>query len=185
MAFEVPVAADFEVEQFGRKPDGHYHGVLHEVEEDGGDKGECLLTFEILMADDPNYVGQRIEYKLPKDIKMVWKIHRAAQTLHMITDDELKRLKAEGRVATYDFPATIGAQVHLDLHRQKKDEKYQDVTLYKLEDPYCSKWPKNAGWVSRSGLKMPTAPAAGTSNGTKPANGAPAATPPVNLAGVV
>lgn len=181
MAFEVPVN-DFDPEKYDTPAAGRYHLCVDDVEEDGGEKGEMIVHFEVVAGTVPNQEGKKIREYFAKSAKAFGKIHQLALALGMVSAEDLKRMKAEGRSPTYDFPGQIGQQLHGDLQEEEYNgKKYVKIgyRLYRIDDPRCASWPKNAGMLKQAGIVVPPVPPPASNGQT------PAATPEVNLAGIV
>lgn len=183
MAFEVPVD-NFDPDKFDQPAPGRCHMLVDHVDEDGGDKGEMIVDFEVAAHTVPGQEGKKKREYFAKTPKAFGRIHQLAIALGMISSDQLKQLKAQGKSPNYDFPAQIGKQCHIDL----QEESYEGKTslkagfrIYRIDDPKCAAWPKNAGMLKQAGIIAPPVPAAPATA----ASGASPAMKDVNLAGIV
>lgn len=179
MAFEAPVASDYNPDQFDSPAAGRYHVAVTKADEDGGNKGEMILDFEVLAGSVKDQEGKSHREYFQKTVKAMGRIHQLAIALGMITKERLKELQSRGESPFYDFEAQVNKQCFIDLQDSVYEGKTRvkaDFRMYAIDDPKCATWKHNAGMLAKGGYKI----AASTSTQQPPAK-----QPDVNLAGVL
>ena len=188
MAFEAPIDNGWNPDGFNSPAAGRYHVVVAKIDEDGGEKGEMVVDFEVVAGTTPNQEGLKHREYFQKTIKAMSRIHTLAMALGMITPDELKRCQAEGRSPSYDFEAQKGKHLCIGLVDDEYNGKVRQKANYELfhiASQKVANWPKNLGLLAKAGINLPApsaAPVSTPANGSAKPSGAPAN---IDLAGVV
>lgn len=185
MAFEAPVETGWNPDGFNGPAAGRYHAVVVKVDEDGGERGEMIVDFEVLAGSTPNQEGLKHREYFQKTIKAMSRIHTLAIALGMITPDELKRCQAEGRAPSYDFEAQKGKHLCIGITDEEYNGKMKqkvNYEMFRIDSQKVANWPKNVGMLKQAGITLPepkpAAPATATGSSAK-------AAPAIDLAGVV
>lgn len=192
MAFEAPLEQGWNPDKFNGPAAGRYHVVVARVDEDGGERGEMIVDFEVVAGTTPDQEGLKHREYFQKSIKAMGRIHTLAIALGMITSADLKRCQSEGRSPVYDFAGQVGKHLCIGL----VDEVYNGTVrqkanydMHAITSPKVVNWPKNLGMLRAAGINLPQpadAPAAPKASGNG-GNGDPAkpASSGIDLAGVV
>lgn len=115
MPFEAPVD-EIETDKIGgfdKVEPGSYHLEITNVDEDGGDKGEMIVKFEVLRGSVPNQEGKELLVYFTKSFKEfpLRIIHAFAIACELITTQQINQHKAAGTSPSYDFTTVVGRQV--------------------------------------------------------------------------
>ena len=186
MAIETFVDSKYDPDQFDSPAPGRYHVAVVKVDEDGGTDGSMIVDFEVLAGTVPGQEGKSQREYFQKTKAAMGRIHGLAVALGMVTKEQLMQAKATGANLLYEFENQVGKQLHLDLQESTYNGKTRvkaDFRIYKIDDPKCANWPRNAGMLAKAGIKLaaPTAPPA-TGGATPPA---PPKATQVDLAGAL
>lgn len=156
MAFEVPVD-DWDGD-VTRPNSGKYHVSVIRVEEEGGQRGEMLVDYEVLAGTTPKQEGMVHRDYFSKSAKALKRIHKFAIAVGMITADELDAMKERNEYPTYNFEEdAVGRQLCVEL----AEETYQGRTsvkcgfgMFRVDDPKVDQWPKHQALLSRCGYEI-------------------------------
>ena len=159
MPFEAPIDEKYDPEKdFNGPAAGRYHVSVVEVDEDGGERGEMIVQYEVLAGSTEGQEGCIHRDYFSKTMKAMGRIHQLAMACKMVTPEQLKELKAKGQSPTYDFRRdAVGKQICVEL----TDEEYQGKTrvkcgfaIYAVDDKKVAAWPKNAGMLQSGGYHV-------------------------------
>lgn len=134
---------------------GKYHVIFRDFDEDGGDKGEAIATYEIVTGTTPGQEGCLHKDYMSKSGKAFGRFHALAIALGITTDDEVKSRKERGESAVYEFTEAIGKHLFIIL----EDDEYQGKAKVKLgysdmfhpSSPKVRTWPRNEKAMKAAG----------------------------------
>jgi hypothetical protein len=138
---------------------GQYHVQIVYVDEDGGNRGEMVIDYEVLAGTTAEQEGKRHRDYFSKTPKAMGRIHQLAVACGMVDMDVLRQMKESGKSPLYDFASeAMNKQCCVEL----TSEEYQGKTrtkcgfgIYRLDDPKVVKWPKHAAMLAKSGVAVP------------------------------
>ena len=159
MAFEAPIEEQYDPEKTMLGPEkGKYHVQVVKVDEDGGQKGEMVVEYEVLAGTTPGQEGLVHRDYFAKSIKAMGRIHQLAMACRMITAQQIKDLKEKGQSPTYDF---VNDAMNAHLHVELFDDEYNGKTrtkcgfgIFAIDDPKVASWPKNHGMLKSAGIAV-------------------------------
>jgi len=163
MAFEAPVE-NIETDKIGgfdRVEPGSYHLEITSVDEDGGDKGEMIVKFEILRGNVPNQEGKEIAVYFTKSYKEfpLRIIHAFAIACGLITKQKLDEHKMAGTSPSYDFASCVGRQMCANFRRNEYEGKVSTRLdgdqIYYPTDKRANHIPLLMKKIVAAGIKLP------------------------------
>lgn len=180
MAIEAPLGADTAI-----PGDSNYvnapckaHVIVTDADEDGmrlggrNNKGEMVVEVEVLAATNPYQEGLISRIYFTKSAAAAFRIHRAAVALGLISSEALKQLQEKGEHPVYDFePGAIDKQMFVEFVPSTFNEKTTikvENRMFHLASKQCmdeTQWPRNATFIAKSGVTMPTVKKTGTTAG--------------------
>lgn len=140
---------------------GRYHVAIVALDENGGKRNEMVVDFEVLSGTVEGQSGRVQREYFQKTIKAMGRIHQLALACGMVTVEQLKAWKEAGTPPTYDFEGTaIGRQLMIELTEEEYEGKKRvrcGFSMFRVDDPKCASWPKNAKFLADAGIKVPDA----------------------------
>lgn len=164
MSFEVPLddVDTSSVGGFEKMEPGFYHTQIVNLNEDGGDKGEMLVWFEILRGTAPNQDGKNHREKFRKDAKAfaIRKLLALAIASGLTTRDQLDEMKARGERPVIDWQQCIGKQVCIHIERTASNDgkEYTQIAWDEIWHPLdkrASSIPLHPGMLKAAGITLP------------------------------
>lgn len=163
MPFEVPVD-DVDTEKMGgfdKVAPGSYHLEITDVDEDGGDKGEMVVKFEVLRGTVSNQEGKELVIYFKKEMRgfPLRLIHSFAVACGMTTRQTIEQQKTNGTPPTYDFNPCIGRQVCANFEANEYNGKISTRLIwdeiYHPTDKRANHIPLLMAKIQKAGIKLP------------------------------
>lgn len=158
MAIETFVPADFDPDFGNFALPGKYHARILSVDEDGGEKGEMIIVFEVLAGSPGGQEGTTNKAYFAKSAKAMGRIHQLAICLGMVTKARIKEAAAAGEGISYDFAAQVGKQLFIHLEADEyngKERAKLGFGFYPLSSPQCVAWVASEQAAKAGGYTLP------------------------------
>lgn len=164
MAIEVPLDGmdTDKIGGFDKLQPGGFHFVVVAVDEEGGDKGEMIVDFEIVRGTTENqegkvqreYFSKELNKELPRR-----KIFALAIASGLTTKAELEKLKAAGQSPVLDFNSIVGKQGCFNLERNEYNGKISTRLawdeIYHPCDKRAAHIPVSVAMLVKAGIVLP------------------------------
>lgn len=164
MALEVPLDGmdTDKIGGFDKVQPGGFHFVVVALDEEGGDKGEMVVDFEIIRGTTENqegkvqreYFSKELNKELPRR-----KIFALAIACGLTTKAELDKLKSEGKSPVIDFNQAVGRQGCFNLESNTWNDKVSTRLawdeIYHPCDKRAAHIPVNVAMLKKAGIVLP------------------------------
>jgi hypothetical protein len=137
---------------------GRYHVAISAIRENGGNRGEMIVDYEVLAGTTPGQEGRVHRDYFAVTIKAMSRIHQLAMAVGMITAEQIKTLMEANTPPSYDFEGfAVGRQIMVELTEDEYQGKKRvkcGFGIYSVNDSRVAKWPKNIAMAKAAGFEV-------------------------------
>ena len=166
MAFELAVD-DVDLSRVGGEEKvfpGNYHMLVDDVQEEGGDKGEMIVFYQILRGSTLGMEGRLFKVYFTKDFKdmALRKLTAFALAARLVTKEELMKCKDERKAPMIEWTQAVGRSVCMELEDNEYEKNGRTThrtqlawdNIWNPTDKRAAHIPLHAGQLQKEGLKL-------------------------------
>lgn len=142
------------VGEFRKVAVGPVHLLVQEIRENGGNGGEHVVKFEVLMHNDPSQVAMIHTENFPASAEMAWKILGLAYATKIADREKMAQAKASGNnYVPIELQQAVGRQLFgtIKANDKTKDGKttvFHNLTeMLAIDDEKAKNHPRNVGML--------------------------------------
>jgi hypothetical protein len=139
--------------EFQRVSPGACHLLVMEAKENGGNKGEHVIKFEVLNHVDQSQIGMTHTEYFSAEAKMAWKLLIFCYAVKIADRERMEAAKASGsNYAPIDLESSVGRQLFATVKASENNGKtYHNLDgLLAIDDPKADRHPRNVGMLAQA-----------------------------------